>query len=53
MIDVIVSEIKILNNALTPPFMIDEHTDAAEDVRLKYRYLDLKTPTASKKYYDA
>lgn len=44
MIDVIVSEIKILNNALTPPFMIDEHTDAAEDVRLKYRYLDLRRP---------
>ena len=39
MIDVI-----ILNNALTPPFMIDEHTDAAEDVRLKYRYLDLRRP---------
>lgn len=43
-IDVIVSEIKILNTALTPPFMIDEHTDAAEDVRLKYRYLDLRRP---------
>ena len=48
MIDVIVSEIKILNNALTPPFMIDEHTDAAEDVRLKYRYLDLRRPQLQK-----
>lgn len=43
-IDVVVSEIKILNQSLTPPFMIDEHTDAAEDVRLKYRYLDLRRP---------
>lgn len=48
MIDVIVSEIKILNNALTPPFMIDEHTDVAEDVRLKYRYLDLRRPQLQK-----
>lgn len=48
MIDVIVSDIKILNNALTPPFMIDEHTDAAEDVRLKYRYLDLRRPQLQK-----
>ncbi len=48
MIDVIVSEIKILNNALTPPFMVYEHTDAAEDVRLKYRYLDLRRPQLQK-----
>ena len=36
------------NYALTPPFMIDEHTDAAEDVRLKYRYLDLRRPQLQK-----
>lgn len=47
-IDVIVMDIKILNNALTPPFMIDEHTDSAEDVRLKYRYLDLRRPQLQK-----
>lgn len=47
-IDVIVDDIKILNNALTPPFMIDEHTDAAEEVRLKYRYLDLRRPQLQK-----
>lgn len=47
-IDVIVRDIKILNNALTPPFMIDEHTDSAEDVRLKYRYLDLRRPQLQK-----
>lgn len=47
-IDVIVYDIKILNNALTPPFMIDEYTDAAEDVRLKYRYLDLRRPQLQK-----
>lgn len=47
-IDVIVYEIKILNNSLTPPFMIDEHDDTAEDVRLKYRYLDLRRPQLQK-----
>lgn len=48
MIDVIVSDIKILNNSLTPPFMIDEYADVAEDVRLKYRYLDLRRPQLQK-----
>ncbi len=43
-IDVIVSEIKILNTSLTPPFMIDDNDETAEDVRLKYRYLDLRRP---------
>ncbi len=43
-IDVIVSEIKILNSALTPPFMIDDNDETAEDIRLKYRYLDLRRP---------
>lgn len=47
-IDVIVNDIKILNNSLTPPFMIDEHDDTAEDVRLKYRYLDLRRPQLQK-----
>lgn len=47
-IDVVVSEIKILNQSLTPPFMIDEHDDTAEDVRLKYRYLDLRRPQLQK-----
>ncbi len=43
-IEVHISEIRILNTALTPPFMIDDNTDVAEDIRLKYRYLDLRRP---------
>lgn len=41
-IEVIVSDVTIINEAKTPPFMIENHTDAAEDIRLKYRYLDLR-----------
>ncbi|WP_062104589.1 aspartate--tRNA ligase [Bacillus niameyensis] len=41
-IEVIVSEVTIINEAKTPPFMIEDHTDASEDIRLKYRYLDLR-----------
>lgn len=47
-IDVIVKEIRILNNAQTTPFMIEEYIDVAEDVRLKYRYLDLRRPQLQK-----
>jgi len=41
-IEVMVDELKILNNSQTPPFMIDDFTNANEDIRLKYRYLDLR-----------
>ncbi|MEF3254478.1 MAG: aspartate--tRNA ligase, partial [Deferribacterales bacterium] len=47
-IEIIVNEIKILNNAKTPPFLIDEYTNVGEDVRLKYRYLDLRRPNLQK-----
>lgn len=43
-IDVIGSELSILNRAETPPFHIDDDIDASEDIRLKYRYLDLRRP---------
>ncbi len=43
-IEVVVSELKVLNTALQPPIIIADKTDALEDTRLKYRYLDLRRP---------
>ncbi|MCF2646666.1 aspartate--tRNA ligase [Niallia circulans] len=43
-IEIIADEIKIINEAKTPPFVISDQTDVAEDVRLKYRYLDVRRP---------
>ncbi len=41
-IEVLVSEIKILNASLNPPFSLTDDIDVSEDIRLKYRYLDLR-----------
>ena len=41
-IEVIVTELNILNAALTPPFTIEDETDGGDDIRMKYRYLDLR-----------
>ncbi len=41
-IEIIVSEITILNKAQTPPFTIEEHTDGGDELRMKYRYLDIR-----------
>jgi aspartyl-tRNA synthetase len=43
-IEVLGKELVILNAAKTPPFQLDEHSDAGEDVRLRYRYMDLRRP---------
>ncbi|GAB4556599.1 MAG: aspartate--tRNA ligase [Geothermobacteraceae bacterium] len=43
-VEIEVSELRILNQAETPPFMLDEYTEVAENLRLKYRYLDLRRP---------
>jgi len=47
-IDVIVNNLIILNEAETPPFSIKDEVDAFEDLRLKYRYLDLRRPVLQK-----
>ena len=41
-IEIIVSELNILNAAVTPPFTIEDNTDGGDDIRMKYRYLDLR-----------
>jgi aspartyl-tRNA synthetase len=41
-IEILVSEFTILNNSLTPPFTIEDETDGGEDLRMKYRYLDIR-----------
>ena len=41
-IEILVSEISVLNKSLTPPFTIEDSTDGGEDLRMKYRYLDIR-----------
>ncbi len=41
-IEIIVSTLKVLNASLTPPFTIEENTDGGDELRMKYRYLDLR-----------
>lgn len=43
-IEVVAEKITILNSSKQPPFLIQDETDALEDTRLKYRYLDLRRP---------
>jgi aspartyl-tRNA synthetase len=47
-VEIEISELRILNVAKTPPFMLDEFTDVAENLRLKYRYLDLRREAIQK-----
>ena len=47
-IEIIVSELNVLNSALTPPFTIEDNTDGGDDIRMKYRYLDLRRATVRK-----
>ena len=48
-IEINVSELRILNKAKTPPFYIVENSDVKEELRLKYRYLDLRRPDMQRK----
>ena len=43
-IEISATEVKILNRAVTPPFTIEEESDGGDDLRMKYRYLDLRRP---------
>ncbi|WP_417594535.1 aspartate--tRNA ligase [Oceanospirillum sp.] len=44
MIEVLGKDVEVLNTSETPPFPLDEHVKVGEDVRLKYRYVDLRRP---------
>ena len=41
-IEILVSELTILNESLIPPFTIEDETDGGEELRMKYRYLDIR-----------
>ena len=51
-IEVVVSELIILNPALTPPFTIEDDSDGGDDLRMKYRYLDLRRNIVRKNLED-
>ena len=47
-IEINVTELQILNESLVPPFTIEDETDGGDDLRMKYRYLDLRRNTVRK-----
>jgi len=47
-IEIMVSDFTIINSADTPPFTIEEETDGGDELRMKYRYLDLRRPTLNR-----
>lgn len=49
--EMLATEITILNDAKTPPFLIEDEIDVDEQIRLKYRYLDLRRPEMQKAFY--
>ncbi|HEX9006066.1 MAG TPA: aspartate--tRNA ligase, partial [Bacteroidota bacterium] len=49
-VDVMATSLAILNKAETPPFPIDDTVEAGEDLRLKYRYLDLRRPALQRNF---
>lgn len=49
MIEILGKELVILSEAKTPPFMLDDHSSVGEDIRLRYRYIDLRRPEMANK----
>ncbi len=47
-IEILVDQLNVLNESLTPPFTIEEESDGGDDIRMKYRYLDLRRPNVRK-----
>lgn len=48
-IEILVEELSLLNHAETPPFTIEDNTDGGEELRMKYRYLDIRRPSLSQR----
>jgi aspartyl-tRNA synthetase len=48
-VEVLGQQLTVLNRSETPPFQLDEHSEAGDDVRLKYRYIDLRRPDMQEK----
>jgi len=48
-IEIIVSELRILNRSITPPFTIEEETDGGDELRMQFRYLDLRRDSVRQK----
>ncbi|WP_232695547.1 aspartate--tRNA ligase [Brevibacillus daliensis] len=49
--ELLVTEISILNDAKTPPFLLEDEVDVDEQIRLKYRYLDLRRPEMQRTFW--
>lgn len=47
-IEILVKELNVLSQSQTPPFTIEDNTDGGDDIRMKYRYLDLRRPVVRK-----
>ena len=47
-IEILVKELNVLSESLTPPFTIEDNTDGGDDIRMKYRYLDLRRAAVRK-----
>ncbi len=47
-VEILVSELNILSESITPPFTIEDNTDGGDDIRMKYRYLDLRRAAVRK-----
>ena len=47
-IELVVNELNIISESVTPPFTIEDQTDGGDELRMKYRYLDLRRPTVRK-----
>lgn len=48
--ELLIDQLTLISKSKTPPFLIEDNTDALEEVRLKYRYLDLRRPVLQKNY---